>query len=237
MRRDAGLEVRAFFTDREGGISAAPYDSLNVGEHVGDHADAVASNRAVVAEAAGAPVTFIRPAHGQRVARIDVPGEAAPEADILLTTTPGVALAALAADCVPLLLHDPVTRAVAAAHIGRRGLFVGAVDNAVAAVADIRGKWGTLEDMTAVIGPAICGRCYEVESAMRSEVAGRHPSAFSTTWKGGAALDLPRAVEVRLGQLGLSVVRHRVCTFENPEYFSHRRDGVTGRHAGVIVCE
>lgn len=233
---DAGLSVKAFFTDREGGVGVAPYDTLNVSDAVGDDAKTVAANRKVLAKLAGAPVTFMKPVHGAGFARIDSSGATAPEADILITTTPGVALAALAADCVPVILHDAMTGAVGVAHIGRSGLFEGAVDNALSALADIRGSWGDLLSVTAVIGPAICGRCYEVPAAMRADISSRHPAAFGTTKWGTPSLDLPRAVEARFGELGTNVVRHSRCTFEDPNLFSRRMDGVTGRQAAVVVC-
>lgn len=233
---EAGLPVKAFFTDRAGGASEPPYDTLNLAEHVGDDPSKVAANRKTLGELAGAPVTFMQPVHGAAVARISTPGETAPQADILITTTPGVALAALAADCVPVIVHDAVTGAVAVAHIGREGLFGGAVDNTLAAIADVRGTWGDVRSVTAVIGPAICGRCYEVPEAMRKHVSERHPAAFATTKWGTPALDLPRAVEARFGELGATIVRHARCTFEDPDLFSHRMDGVTGRQAAVVVC-
>jgi len=232
--RDAGLSVRAFFTTRHGGYSEGPYASLNVGDHVGDAADAVRANRARVAEHAGAPVTFLRPTHGRDVALIEVAGAEAPEADILVTATPGVALATLGADCVPLVMHDGATGAVAAAHIGRRGLVEGTVDATVAALLSLRGAHGGL--LSAVVGPAICAACYEVPEAMRDEAAHLHPAAWATTRQGTPALDIPGAVAARLEMRGVTVTRHGACTAEDPDYFSHRRDGVTGRHAGVIVC-
>lgn len=232
----AGLPVKAFFTDRAGGAGQPPYDTFNLADHVGDDPTTVKANRKTLAELAGAPVTFMKPVHGATVARIDTPGEEAPEADILVTTTPGVALAALAADCVPVIVHDPVTGAVAVAHIGRQGLWAGAVDNTLAAIADVRGSWGDVRSITVVIGPAICGRCYEVPAKMRSEISARHPAAFATTKWGTPSLDLPRAVEARFGELGASIVRHARCTFEDPDLFSHRMDGVTGRQAAVVVC-
>lgn len=232
----AGLGVRAFFTPREGGESAPPYDSLNLAVHVGDDPKTVARNRARVSDHAGAPVSFLTAEHGIRVARVSEPGSVPPPADVLVTTTPGVALGAIAADCVPVLMHDEASGAVAAAHVGRQGLFHGTLDAAVAALLDIRGGWRTLGKMHASIGPSICGRCYEVPADMRDHVASRHPIARSTTSWGTPALDLPRAAEARLAQLGFTqIVRHGACTFEDHQWFSHRRDGVTGRHAGVIV--
>lgn len=234
---DAGLPVRAFFTARVGGHSAPPYASLNLAVHVGDRDDAVARNRAEVARRAGAPVTFLDAEHGIRVAEVTAPDPAPAPADVLVTRTPGVALAAIAADCVPVLLHDSATGAVAAAHAGREGVYAGVIDAAVAALLDMRPGRATRGVITAAIGPAICGRCYEVPAELRARVAARHPAAHAVTRAGTPSLDLPRAVEVRLGELGAEVIRHRSCTAEDPAYFSHRRDGVTGRFAGVVVCE
>ena len=234
---DAGLPVRAFFTTRAGGESSAPYESLNVATHVGDDPAVVARNRAIVKQAAGAPVTFLHAAHGIKVHRVTQPDAEVPPADILVTDVPGLALAAIAADCIPLLLHDAATGAVAAAHIGRKGLWAGAVDAAFGALLDLRRTAASPTLISASVGPAICGRCYEVPIGMRYEVAERHPTATSTTsWK-TPALDIPRAVETRLGELGVGyLVRHPSCTYEDASFFSHRRDGLTGRHCGVVVC-
>jgi len=236
---DARLPVRAFFTDRHGGVSAPPFGALNLADHVGDDPDSVAANRVAVSERAGAPVVFMRPEHGARVAVLGseyLDGREPPVADVLVTDVPGLALATLAADCVPLLIHDGLSGAVAAVHIGREGLRKGAVDAAVAALVDMRHGWRQQDTMTASIGPAICGRCYEVSLEMREAVSEFHPMATSTTGTGRPALDLPRAVGVRLVELGFrSVLRPHVCTFEDVSLFSYRRDKVTGRQAGVVV--
>src|SRR5690554_3080233 len=108
---DAALPVRAFFTTRRGGVSDAPYESLNLAVHVGDDPAAVATNRQRVSEHAGAPVSFLTAEHGTTVAHVTVPGEQPPTADALVTPVPGVALAAIAADCAPVLLHDAGTGA------------------------------------------------------------------------------------------------------------------------------
>lgn len=238
---DARLPVRAFFTDRHGGVSAAPYESLNVAAHVGDHEPAVDINRGTVAELAGAPVVFMLPEHGIKVARLDesyLDGREPPVADVLITTVKGLGLAALGADCLPLLAHDASTGAVLAAHIGREGLRRGVVDAAVAALVDTRDRWAHPETVAFSIGPCICGKCYEVSSEVRADVALRHPLALATTSWGTPSVDIARAVEGRLGQLGFGhVVRHDYCTFEELRLFSHRREGTTGRQAGVIVCE
>ncbi|NTV39695.1 MAG: laccase domain-containing protein [Demequinaceae bacterium] len=238
---DARLPVRAFFTNRYEGVSAKPFDQLNLAEHVGDDPSAVAVNRAVVAELAGGTVVFMRPQHAAKVAVLGseyLDGRDPPEADVLVTAVPGLGLATLAADCVPLLIHDGLSGAVAAVHIGREGLRLGAVDAAIAALVDIRGGWREQWLMTASVGPAICGHCYEVSNEVRDQVARLHPIATATTSWGSPALDLPRAVVERLAQLGLTnVLRHRYCTFEDLSLFSYRREKVTGRQAGVVVCE
>jgi hypothetical protein len=238
---DARLPVRAFFTNRYEGVSARPFDQFNLAEHVGDDPSAVAANRAVVEEMAGGTVVFMRPEHGAKVAVLGsdyLDGREPAEADALITTVPGLALATLAADCVPLLIHDGLSGAVAAVHIGREGLRKGVVDAAVAALVDIRRGWRHQEMITASIGPAICGHCYEVSDELRASVAKNHPAAVATTSWGSPALDLPRAVQVRLAELGVAnVVRHHHCTFEDSSLFSYRRDQVTGRQAGVVLCE
>lgn len=235
---DAELPVTAFFTSRHDGVSLDPYSSLNVADHVGDDTLAVQRNRDIVAQAAGVPVTFLRAAHGIAVAVVSTPGQDVPMADVLVTTVPGVALGAIAADCAPVLLHDGKSGAVAAIHCGREGLYRGVIDAAVGALVDIRGGWSDSVLLTASIGPSICGRCYEVPIEMRERVASRHPTARSTTRASTAGLDIPRAIESRLSQLGFGeVTKSSICTLEDRRYFSHRRDGVTGRHAGVVVCD
>jgi len=238
---DARLPVRAFFTDRHQGVSAAPFNELNLADHVGDDPSAVAVNRTVVGDTAGAPVVFMKPEHGVRVAVLGseyLDGREPPVADVLITDVPGLALATLAADCVPLLIHDGLSGVVAAVHIGREGLRRGVVDAAVAALVDMRGGWHFQESLTASIGPSICGQCYEVSREIRATTAAFHPTAMATTRWGSPSLDLPRAVSGRLVELGFrNVMRHRFCTFEEPALFSYRRDQVTGRQAGIVVCE
>lgn len=234
---DAGLPVRGFFTTRDGGVSEAPFATLNVAGHVGDEPARVALNRAQVEREAAAPVAFLVAEHGARVHFVNDAHAPVPPADVLVTDVAGIALAAIGADCVPLLVHDSATGAVAAAHIGRQGLWAGTVDSAVAALLDIRPSSASRKLIVASVGPAICGKCYEVPLALRAQVTERHPSAMSSTRWGTPALDLPRAIETRLAQLEIgAVVRQRFCTYEDTNFFSHRREGTTGRQAGVIVC-
>lgn len=230
---NAGLGVRAFFTARRGGVSAAPFDSLNLSRGTSDAPEAVAENRARVEALAGAPIAYMSQKHGSTVAIVTDATET-PEADAIVTMTPGFAVAVLVADCVPLLLHDSLSGAVAAVHAGRMGVANGVVGRAVEALVSRGGDARTIE---ASIGPAICGACYEVPSEMRDEVAALVPAARATTTWGTPSLDLPAAVRAQLEAVGVGTIAIvGPCTRETPDLFSHRREGETGRSAGVIVC-
>lgn len=229
---DAGLSVRAFFTSRDGGVSEGPYAALNVSFAVGDDPESVAENRRRVARLAGAPVAYMSQVHGAAVALVCDASEA-PEADAIVTAAPGLALAVAVADCVPVLAHDRTSGAVAAIHAGRRGVRAGVIGAAIAALRAAAPGDAVIE---ASIGPAICGDCYEVPWEMREEVALVVPEARATTAWGTPSLDLGAAVHAQLVAAGVgSIARAGGCTREQSEYFSHRRGGVTGRFAGVIV--
>lgn len=158
------------------------------------------------------------------------------EADAVATSSPGLLLAARAADCVPVLLADPDRGVVAAVHAGRKGLLAGVVPNALRALADLGA-----ERVVAWIGPHACGRCYEVSAEMRTEVAQRIPAAWSETSWATPALDLGAGVRAQLtGEVVpeldvVEVVDVDRCTIEDPALYSYRRDGLlSGRHAGLI---
>lgn len=235
FRSDVG-RVRFAFTDRLGGVSAAPYDQLNLGGHVGDDPDSVAANRRLLAEAVGldaGAVSYMNQVHSSRVAVVDgVWDGPLPEVDALVTTVAGRALAVLVADCVPVLLADPEAGVVAVAHAGRQGLAAGVVPATVAAMRGLGAR-----TLRAVIGPAVCGRCYEVPEAMRAEVSAVVPEAWATTRAGTPALDLPTGVTAQLRTVGAQVEDVATCTMEDELSFSYRRDGVTGRLAGLAWLE
>ena len=174
--------------------------------------------------------------HGDHVEIIDPErGLDAPQADGLATASPGVLLAARAADCVPVLLADPDRNAVSAVHAGRKGLLAGVVPNALRVLADLGAR-----RVVAWIGPHACGRCYEVPEDMRAEVAERIPEAWSETSWGTPALDLAAGVtaQLRSGVEGLQVtevVGVDRCTIEDSALYSYRRDGaLSGRQAGLV---
>ena len=236
-------EARIAVSDRWGGVSTEPYAELNLAEHVADDPRHVGENRRRLAAALGlAPgsVTFMTQVHGREVAVVD--GRAAPtgaprphpRADALVTTGRGVALTVLVADCVPVLLagRSEVGPVLAAAHAGRRGVALGVVGATVEAMARLGAPPGSV---SARVGPAVCARCYEVPAAMADELAAAVPSARATSSTGTSALDLPAAVAAQLQDAGVTEVAvDHTCTAEDPSLYSHRRDGVTGRFAGVV---
>jgi YfiH family protein len=219
-------------TDRAGGHSAGPYAGLNLGDHVGDDPAAVAANRALVAAAVGvAPDHLLIAAqvHGRDVAVVDGPWAGPPpEADALVSRTPGLALAVLVADCTPVLLAAPDEGVVGVAHAGRKGMAGGVVPAAVAGMRDL----GAVR-VLARVGPSVCGRCYEVPATLRDEVAEAVPEARAVTWRGTPALDVAAGVMAQLAALGVEAQWLPGCSVERDDLYSHRRDGVTGRYAGL----
>ncbi|RAY12502.1 peptidoglycan editing factor PgeF [Actinomadura craniellae] len=231
--------VRGVFTDRRGGVSAAPYDGRNLGGMVGDDPEAVRRNRAATAAELGlAPdrVVYMRQVHGTGVAYVTEPFDGdPPPLDAVFTDRPGLGLGVLVADCAPVLLADPVAGVVGAAHSGRAGTVAGVVPALVAAMA---GRGADPGRMVAAIGPLACGRCYEVPAAMCDEVAATMPAARSTTAHGTPALDLRAGISAQLAAAGVADVRHDArCTIESPELYSYRRERTTGRFAGYVWLE
>ena len=211
-----------FFTDRRKGSSLGVYESFNLALHVGDDPSAVNANRALLGN-----VQFMNQVHGNGVVVIEQVLDHDPTCDAMITTTKGISLAVMVADCIPLLLISQ--KAVAAVHVGRAGL-INKV--AIQALHTMRAL-GAL-DVHAILGPSICGRCYEVPLEMQLEVIADHPRARSKTRNATAALDLPAGLIADLIAEGVSYEASQICTMEDPLYYSHRRDNPTGRFAGVV---
>jgi len=237
---DAGLPTPAVgaFTTRSGGAGTGAYASANLAGHVGDDPRRVAAERRALAAQLGLEpgrLTFAGQVHGRGVVVVDAPvgTEGVPDVDALVTTTPGLGLVVLAADCLPVLLADPTAGVVAAVHAGRQGLVAGVLQEALRVMTGL----GAVPARTlARIGPAVCGRCYQLPPAMVEEVAAAVPDTRATTRLGGPSADLPAGAEAVLRAAGVvDVVRVGGCTVEQPErFYSYRRDGVTGRHAAVV---
>lgn len=223
------------FTDRLGGVSVAPYDSLNLAIAGGDLESSRAANLRLVLDdfAPGAHVAEMAQVHGRTVIDADLPvppGGARPEGDALVSTRPDVVLAVRVADCVPVLLADDAGRVVAAAHAGRLGVAAGVVPATVAAMRE-RGA-GSLR---AWIGPHVCGSCYEVPASMQAEVVEAEAATRALSRRGTPALDLGAGVRAQLERAGVLVHDVSRCTLESPDLFSHRRDGSSaGRLAGLV---
>jgi YfiH family protein len=214
------------FTNRTGGASSGAFASLNLGTHVSDDLTTVISNRALLADEVG-PIQYMSQVHGNRVVVIEEVTDEDPTADALVTGIPGVSLAVQVADCIPLLLHS--AESVAAVHVGRKGLVNGVALAALEAMRDMGSQ-----TITAIIGPCICGPCYEVSQEIYDEVVAVHPAAASRTAHGTVALDLPAALRVVLEGQAVLVIDESRCTLEESDLYSYRRDGVTGRQAGII---
>jgi hypothetical protein len=235
----AGLPAPAagWFTPRTGGVSAEPYDALNLGMHVDDEPQQVRTNRERVARAAGledGALVFAEQVHGTGVAVVDGPRDAAVAGvDALVTATPGLGLAVLAADCLPVLLADPGAGVVAAAHAGRQGLLAGVLEATLTAMQSLG---ATPSRTVAVLGPAACGGCYEVPQDMADDAERRVPGSRGTTRHGTASVDLAAGARAVLEQAGVGAVTAvGGCTLEQPQrWFSYRRDRITGRHGGLV---
>lgn len=220
----AGLRVA--FTDTSAG---------NLALHVGDDPAEVRLRRSVLEERMGVQagsLRFMEQVHSADVALVHGLPEAGevPVADALVSTDGSAPLAVMVADCLPVILAGTSAdgAVTAAAHAGRRGLLDGILANTAAALRDA----GAAE-IHAWIGPAVCGKCYEVPEEMLAQ-ADHLPGATSKTSWGTPALDLPGAARRQLLSLGVSVEMVPGCTMEEPQLFSHRRDAPTGRFAGLI---
>ena len=229
--------VHALFTTRVGGVSRAPYASLNLGEHVGDDPAAVAANRLCLRQAlvgAGDPV-WLEQVHGTRVidAALDRTGAKPEQADAAFARRPGVCCVVMTADCLPVLFCDASGSVVAAAHAGWRGLCAGILEQTVAAMAV------PPRTLLAYLGPAIGPQAFVVGDDVRAAFVARDAAA--------AAAFLPQATGKWLADIyGLAKLRLAACGVEQVyggawctvgdvgRFFSYRRDGRTGRMASLI---
>jgi YfiH family protein len=230
--------VRAACTLRSGGRSAAPYASLNLGAHVGDDAAAVAGNRQRLRAALGLPAEplWLAQVHGTCVVDADRAGldvATVPRADAAITRHRGRVLAVLVADCMPVLLCRRDGAAVAVAHAGWRGLAAGILEATVEALATPG------EQLLAWLGPAIGPMHFEVGAEVRAAFCdgdAEAAQAFRVNARGRWQCDLRGLARRRLERLGLQSIHvDERCSYAQADcFFSHRRDGVTGRFAALI---
>lgn len=233
----APARVQAVATTRTGGVSGGAWASLNLGDHVQDEPAAVRHNRALLRAGLGLPAepAWLRQVHGTGVVDASVAGPA-PVADAAWTTVAGTVCAVLTADCLPVLFCNPAGTHVAAAHAGWRGLAAGVLESTVAWLSAAGAR---PDSLLAWLGPAIGPASYEVGSDVRDEFLRGDPeaaSAFRATRPGHWLLDLYSAARLRLRRAGVTAVYGGdYCTLAEPGlFFSHRRDGLTGRQATLI---
>ncbi|MEV1114680.1 peptidoglycan editing factor PgeF [Actinosynnema sp. NPDC049800] len=233
------MRIRRVLTTREGGVSKPPYDSFNLGDHVGDDPAAVESNRKRLAEGIGLEpdrLVWMEQVHGRTVGVVDGPVSEPLEAtDAVVTSQERLGLVVLTADCVPVLLGDPEAGVIAAVHAGRVGARVGVVPATLDRMVELGARVDRVE---VLLGPAVCGQCYEVPAAMRDDVEKHLPGSASKTRAGKPALDLRAGLWQQLADAGVGRIGvDPRCTVEEKSLFSHRRDPGTGRLAGVVWME
>ncbi|PRY56070.1 hypothetical protein BCF74_12017 [Knoellia remsis] len=226
--------LRRGFTDRFGGVSEEPYAGLNLGGHVGDTAEAVGENRIRVARELGVGLerlVFMDQCHGADVAVVTEKPDGQLVVDGVVTAEPGLALGVLVADCTPVLLADEAAGVIGAVHAGRPGMTKGVVPQAISVMRDLGAT-----RISAAVGPSVCGRCYEVPAQMRDEAAAVAPESVTVSWTGTPAIDVAAGVVAQLRAHGVDDVEWVPgCAREDEALYSYRRDGTTGRFAGVIV--
>lgn len=218
---------------RQGGVSSGTYDSLNLGAHVGDDPDAVTENRRrfrAATDLAAAP-GWMNQVHGCRVVRAE--GAAGIAADACWTRTPGTPCAVLTADCLPVLFTDRAGTCVAAAHAGWRGLAAGVLEATVAALPALP------QNLLAWLGPAIGPEAFQVGDEVRAAFVAQAAEDAGAFKADGARwrADLFALARVRLLRAGVGHVSGGgICTVsDESRFFSHRRDGRSGRFASLIV--
>ena len=236
--------VRAVCTTRAGGVSAAPYNSLNLGDHVGDRSESVATNRKIFAGAIQARPVFLTQVHRWRTVRLAAGTPDGTEADGCVTTAPGVACTIMVADCLPVLITTTQGRMVAAAHGGWRGLAGADGQGILESVCDeVRRDGGVrAADMLAWLGPCIGPEAFEVGAEVKAafEVHDPEAGALFTRHGGKWLANLPALARRRLQAIGVTRIYGNDgspawCTVSNPSsFFSHRRDRVSGRFAAAI---
>ena len=215
------------FTARHGGTSTGKYSSLNLGDHVGDESIAVANNRRILQNMLSRmEPRFMNQVHGNDVVEVVEDSIAPVTADALITRRPGLPLAVLSADCLPILVNGE--NIVGAIHAGRKGILNGIIERTITKMRELGGS-----ELSATIGPAICGGCYEVDIQMYSDAIEINPNLATTPES--HCLDLKKAAAGQLLSQSVSVTDLGICTAHDPNYFSYRRDGISGRSAGVIV--
>ncbi len=226
--------VRACVTTRAGGVSLAPYDTFNLGDHVGDAPGAVAENRRRLTDECAARPAWLKQVHGLSVAYANP--QVIDEADASWTDTPGIACAVMTADCLPALFCDRAGTRVAAAHAGWRGLAGGVLEATLDTLAT------DPADVLVWLGPAIGPQAFEVGAEVREAFIATHADADAAFVAGAQPgkfmADIYQLARIRLAARGVTAVHGGgYCTVTDPRFFSYRRASVTGRFASLVWLE
>lgn len=231
----APQNVTALQTTRLGGISSAPYDSLNLGDHVGDAPRAVAHNRMLLNTLLPSEPVWLEQVHGTAVANADL-ASCLPQADACIARHRDAVCVVMTADCLPVLLCDQQGSVVGAVHAGWKGLAAGVIE------ATVQAMNVTPQNLMAWLGPAIGQDAFEVGEEVRAVFVDTDPQAaraFIPGQHGKWLADLYALTRLRLDALGVTqVYGGDYCTYrERERFFSYRRDGVTGRMGTFIWLE
>jgi YfiH family protein len=247
LQWEAPRQIKAMITNRHGGFSQPPFDSLNLGLHVGDDLATVRKNRDALRAVLPNEPVWLNQVHGTQVIDADASKESkgacsdVPSADASVTTTPGRVLAIMTADCLPVLLASRDGKVVGAAHAGWRGLAAGVIEQTVALMRTKHSNQAQSE-ILAYLGPAIGPHAFEVGSEVRDIFMAQNPASAACfeqlQEKGKYLADIYGLACLRLNALGIEHIEGGgECTLQNPDYFSYRRDQQTGRMGSFIWIE
>jgi len=230
------VKIKYYFTDRHGGVSTPPYDSLNLAFHVGDNKASVIKNRTILQNKLNLQnIIWMEQVHGNSVQTIFSPQpEPIPACDAIITSQPNIALAVMVADCIPILMFDPKRHIIAAVHAGRNGTFLQIASKTVEVM---QKEFGCVPaDIQVIMGPSIHSCCYEIGNELVAIVE----KNFGKNYLNGRMLDLQKLNRDQLIKANVkkdNIKISSICTCCDSNYFSYRREGTTGRFVGVIWME
>jgi len=227
------MKVNCHFTNRHGGVSTLPYESLNLAFHVGDDRVNVIKNRAILKDSLNLQnIVWMEQVHEDNIQIISsAQSKPVSACDAIITDQPNIALAVMVADCIPILMFDTKRYIVAAIHAGRNGTFLQIAPKTVEVM---QKEFGCLpSDILVFMGPSIRACCYEVST----EIATIVKNSFGKSYIDNRMLDLQKLNQDQLIKTKIkkdNIQISNICTCCNPNYFSYRKEKITGRFAGVI---
>lgn len=224
------MQLFFHFTDIDGGVSKTPFESLNLAYHVNDNPLSVKQNHDIISKKFGIKnIVIMNQVHKTDV-KVVKDNKIVPTSDSIVTNVKNLALIVLVADCIPLLLYDRKNRSIAAVHAGRAGVFG---EIAKKTVKTMKENFGSNSDkIVAYLGPCIHQCCYRVSSDVLEYSKKRYPKYVKNSY-----LDIKGILINQLKNLNIYVKDFSMCSCCNQKYFSYRRDGVTGRNAGIIMLK